>query len=96
MFIISLHYVKDLSEVDRFIAEHVQFLETQYAAGKFLLSGRKAPRTGGVIIALGDSRAEMEAIVRTDPFHREQIAQYEITQFTPTMTADALRHYKNA
>ena len=96
MFIISLHYIKDLSEVDRFVAEHRLFLERQFAAGKFLMSGRKEPRTGGVIIAHGYSLAEIEAIIQADPFHREQIARYEITQFTSTMTARVLNDYKAA
>ena len=94
MFVINLHYLKAMSEVERFLGEHREFLRRQYAAGKFLMSGRKEPRTGGVIIAQGDSLAEIEAIVRLDPFHREQIARYEVTQFTPTMTAEALHAYQ--
>jgi uncharacterized protein YciI len=96
MFVISLHYIKDLSQVDRFVAEHRQFLQRHFAAGRFLMSGRKEPRTGGVIIARGESLAEIEAIVREDPFHREQIARYEITRFTPTMTAAAFDEFKTS
>ncbi len=96
MFVINLHYLKDLLEVDRFVAEHRLFLKEQYAAGKFLLSGPKEPRTGGVIIALGDSLDEIETIIRADPFHREQIARYEITQFTPKLAAEILNDYKAA
>jgi uncharacterized protein YciI len=58
------------------------------------MSGRKEPRTGGVIIACGDSLAEIETLIQADPFHQEQIARYEITQFTPMMTAADLDQYK--
>ena len=83
MFVILLHYIKPLTEVDRHLAEHRAYLERHYASGHFLLSGAKAPRTGGVILAKGSSKAEIEQIVQHDPFHREQVAEYEIVEFTP-------------
>ena len=94
MFVIFLNYVKPLSEVDRFVAEHREFLERHYASGHFLMSGRKEPRTGGVILATAASRAEVEGIVQNDPFHREQIAEYEIVEFVPSMAATQLAHLK--
>lgn len=90
MFVVLLNYVKPLSEVDRFVGEHRQFLERHYAAGHFLLSGRKEPRTGGVILATAESRAEVERIIQNDPFHREKIASYEIVEFLPSMSAGHL------
>ncbi|RTL39614.1 MAG: GTP cyclohydrolase [Rhodocyclaceae bacterium] len=90
MFVVLLNYVKPLSEVDRFVGEHRQFLERHYAAGNFLLSGRKEPRTGGVILATAGSRAEVERIIQSDPFHREEIASYEIVEFLPSMSAEHL------
>ncbi|MEI7611730.1 MAG: YciI family protein [Betaproteobacteria bacterium] len=94
MFVILLNYVKPLSEVDRFVAEHREFLERYYVSGHFLLSGRKEPRTGGVILAKAESRAEVERIVQNDPFHREHIAEYEIVEFVPSMAATQLAHLK--
>jgi len=90
MFIILLNYKKPLSEVDRFVGEHREFLERHYTAGEFLLSGRQEPRTGGVILAKTTSRAEVDEILRDDPFHREQIAEYEIIEFLPSMAASLL------
>lgn len=90
MFIILLNYIKPLSDVERFIAEHRAFLQRYYSSGHFLLSGRKEPRTGGVILAKADTRAEVESLVQHDPFYREQIAQYEIIEFVLAMAADGL------
>ena len=42
---------------------HVRFLEKYYASGHFLVSGRKIPRDGGVILAVGEDRDEIEAII---------------------------------
>lgn len=90
MFIISLTYILPMEEVERHLQAHVAFLDTYYAAGTFVCSGRKVPRTGGVIIACGKSRAEIEAIVRQDPFHIHGVAAYDITEVMLTKTIDAL------
>jgi len=87
MFVILLNYIKPLSEVDRFVGEHREFLERYYASGHFLLSGRQEPRTGGVILSKAETRSEIESIVLNDPFNREKIAEYEIIEFLPSMTA---------
>ena len=90
MFVLSLTYIAPLDEVDAHLAAHREFLSAQYARGAFLMSGRKVPREGGIIIARAGSRAEVEELVRQDPFHRAGVARYDITEFVPTMTADAL------
>lgn len=94
MFVIILSYIKPLSEVDRFIGEHRKFLERYYASGHFLLSGRKEPRTGGVILSKAETRAEIESIILNDPFKREHIAEYEIIEFLPSMAATQLASLK--
>lgn len=94
MFVILLNYKKPLSNVDRFVGEHREFLERYYISGHFLMSGRKEPRTGGVILAKAETKAEIESIVRNDPFYREQIAEYEIVEFLPSMVASHLADLK--
>lgn len=90
MFIISITYIKSLEEVDALLQEHVAYLKEQYTLGNFLASGRKIPRTGGVILSRGASREEIETIIKLDPFYRHGVAEYAITEFTPTMTSDDL------
>ncbi|WP_295055840.1 YciI family protein [Sulfuricurvum sp.] len=90
MFIISLSYIKPLEEVDVLLEEHVVYLKEQYDLGHFLASGRKVPRTGGVILARGVSREDIETIITLDPFYRHGVAKYEITEFSPTMTSEEL------
>lgn len=94
MFVILLNYIKPVSEVDRFVEEHREFLEHCYASGHFLLSGRKEPRTGGVILSKAETRAEIDSIVLNDPFNREKIAEYEIIEFLPSMAATHLANLK--
>ncbi|WP_426238990.1 YciI family protein [Pararhizobium sp. DWP1-1-3] len=89
MFILSLTYTAELSEVDRHIAPHMDWVKDGYDTGVFLASGRKNPRTGGVIFARG-TRAEIEALVAADPFTIHAVADYDITEVAVTRTAPGL------
>ena len=85
MFIAILTYKKTLSEVDRFLAAHREYLAKHYAAGDFIASGPQSPRVGGVIMMKAESREAVNAIIAEDPFHINGIADYQIVEFTPTM-----------
>ncbi|BDV43746.1 hypothetical protein GURASL_26690 [Geotalea uraniireducens] len=90
MFIVSLTYVKPLEEVDAHLAEHVAYLQRQYRDGVFLASGRKVPRTGGIILARAADRQTLLRILAEDPFYHRRIADYEVVEFVPSMTAPEL------
>jgi uncharacterized protein YciI len=94
MFIILLSYLKPMSEVDRFLQEHREFLARYYASGHLLMSGPQEPRNGGVIIARAESKAAVEKIIQGDPFYREQIAKYDIIEFRASTVAPALAELK--
>ena len=84
MYIVSLNYIKEVSEVEKHLEEHIKFLEKYYEMGKFICSGRKNPRIGGVILLNAESSSEVEKIILEDPFNANEIAEYEITEFFPT------------
>lgn len=90
MFVIELSYQAELSEIDAAMSAHVSFLKKHYAAGRFLVSGRKIPRDGGIILALADSREELEAIVQADPFVSRGLADYRIIEFRASQRADSI------
>lgn len=87
MFVIELTYKAGLSEIDAHMAAHVLFLKKHYAAGTFLVSGRKIPREGGIILAVGKTRQEIEAIVAEDPFFKEGLADFRIVEFRASQRA---------
>lgn len=91
MFVIELIYKADLEKVDAHLSAHVQFLTRHYASGHFLVSGRKVPRDGGIILAVGKDRREIEAIVSEDPFHEHGLADFRIIEFRPSQTADDIQ-----
>jgi uncharacterized protein YciI len=94
MFVISLTYTAPLDAIDAHLPAHRAWLAGCYADGKFLASGPKVPREGGIIIAHAGSRDEVDALVRQDPFHAAGVASYEITEFLPAMTAPALAGFR--
>ena len=87
MFVIELIYKADLGEIDAHMKAHMTFVNAQYAAGHFVVSGRKIPRDGGIIIAVGESREAIEAIVRQDPFCSLGLADFRITEFRASQKA---------
>ncbi len=88
MFIVSLTYKADIEDVDKHLDAHVAYLKQEYAAGSFIASGRKVPRSGGVILSSLKDRNELEEILARDPFNQAGVADYSITEFDPSMVAD--------
>ncbi|MCM1356058.1 MAG: YciI family protein [Staphylococcus sp.] len=88
MFITILTYKKPLSEVDKYLQAHRDYLAEHYAAGDFIASGPQNPRIGGVIMIKAADREAVNSIFSQDPFNINGIADYQIVEFTPTMFCD--------
>ena len=86
MFIINLNYIVPLEKLDVHMTEHVKFLQKYYKANVFIASGRKVPRTGGIILALAKTKDEIEAIMKEDPFYVHKLADVTITEFQTSQT----------
>lgn len=78
MYIVSLHYIQPLDQVDVLIDQHIAWLEKNYQLGYFMASGRKQPRTGGVILVNSMPKQQLEHILQQDPF--QVVAEYSITE----------------
>jgi uncharacterized protein YciI len=91
MFVIELVYKADLREIDAYMAAHVAFLNKYYASGNFLVSGRKIPRDGGIILAVGKTRSEIERIMLQDPFCEHGLAEFRIIEFRASQRADDIQ-----
>ena len=96
MFIINITYKVSLDIVDENLSSHVEYLNKQYKENNFIASGRKNPRTGGVIFSKLESREKLDEIIKEDPFYILDLADYEITEFIPTMTSDEFMNIREA
>lgn len=90
MFIISLIYKAPLEIIDQHLENHVDYLNQQYELGNFIVSGRKVPRTGGIILSKISSKNELLEILSEDPFKKNNLADYDIIEFIPTKTCRVL------
>jgi uncharacterized protein YciI len=90
MFIVTLTYLKPVDEVDALMPEHIEWLDEGYDRGLFVASGRRIPRTGGVILARsGDEPALVDFLAR-DPFAIHGAARFDVVEFSATKTAPGL------
>jgi uncharacterized protein YciI len=92
MFLILLDYTAPLDRIDAALPAHAEWLDANYAAGHFVASGRKEPRTGGVILAVGTSNDEITALAGTDPFAVAGLATHTVVEFLPSRTAPGYEH----
>jgi uncharacterized protein YciI len=81
MYLLLLKYKTPIEQVEQVTPAHRAFLDKAYQAEKLLVSGPQVPRTGGVIIARVETRAEVDALIREDPFYEQKIADYEVIEF---------------
>ena len=85
--LILITYVAPLDAVDRHMKAHLAWLERGYDERLFLMSGRRNPRTGGVIVSRGH-QAEVEALAASDPFVTSGVATIEVVEFNASWAAD--------
>jgi uncharacterized protein YciI len=79
MLILSLNYIAPMEQVDAVVEPHMAWVKKGYDDGYFIASGRKVPRTGGLILSRGDL-AVLTAFCATDPFVLHGVAEYDITE----------------
>lgn len=90
MFIVTLTYTAPISDVDKYVQAHREFLDYYYKQGLFLASGPMKPRTGGILIALTTDKGHLESVLQQDPYHLAEIATYHLVEFTPVKHRDEL------
>lgn len=91
LFVIVLTYVAPIDQIDAAGKEHVAWLQRGYDQGVFLASGRRLPRTGGIILASAASIEEVEAWMHLDPFQSRGMATAEIFPFEANMASEAMK-----
>ncbi|WWR19330.1 YciI family protein [Lachnospiraceae bacterium JLR.KK009] len=87
----NLTYIKPILEVEKMLPAHISYLEENYNTKKFICSGRKNPRIGGIILCNCATKQEAEQIMEQDPFFREKIARYEIIEFVPSKSLEEFK-----
>ncbi len=82
-FVVEITYTAPLTEIDRVLQSHREFLQTGYDQQRLLLSGPQNPRKGGVIIARAESLEDAQSFFARDPYQVNKLATYRYIEFTP-------------
>lgn len=91
LFVVVLTYVALIEQIDAAGKDHVAWLQRGYDQGVFLASGRRVPRTGGIILASAASVEEVHAWMHQDPFQSRGLATAEIYPFEANMMSDGMK-----
>ncbi|THD76886.1 hypothetical protein E7681_03330 [Thalassobius vesicularis] len=91
LFVVDIEYTVPMEQIQAVIEPHMAFVRNAYAEGRFIASGAKVPRTGGVIVMTAPSLEDAQAYLAADPFVTENVASYSYTQFMPSNLHPALK-----
>ena len=92
MVIAILNYKKGLLEVEKHLLEHRAYLDKYYSQKKFVASGAQNPRVGGVIL-MNVAKSEAEQLIKEDPFYKNDIADYNLVEFSMTKCLPELESF---
>ena len=85
MLLVTLTYLKPLTEIDALMDAHVAFLQTQFAKGTFVAAGRQLPREGGIILARNLTKPALTTLMQQDPFVTAGAASFVVTEFRTSL-----------
>ena len=91
MYIISLHFLAPVEKVNEHRVEHLELLKDYFAVGKAVAWGRKQnPENGGIVLCDNMNRAEVNAFIEKDPYHKYNLAEYEVIEVAFSTAAERL------
>lgn len=86
MYVVSLTYKVAQEIVDLHVDAHMDWVNDAFDQGIFIASGRKVPRTGGVLLSKAD-RLTLDESLAKDPFNVYGVADFDVVEFAVTRAA---------
>jgi len=90
MYILFINFTKSLQDIQPVFPAHLEFIDAHIKTGKFILSGGLTGKPSGVVLANINNGDELKALLAEDPCVLEQVAEYEIIEFTPSRYHESL------
>ena len=81
MLIASSRFITDPSRAEPHRQAHIDWVEQHIGEGLFLFAGPKADKSGGIILAKGNDRDRLAAILAEDSWVQAGIVENEIIAF---------------
>ena len=82
MYILIVDYIKTSHEVEPFSTAHQQWVKQQFVEQNFYAAGPKTNKLGGIIFAKTMDKNKLQAIIATDPYVVEDVAEYRVIEFS--------------
>ncbi|GAA6143684.1 YciI family protein [Hydrogenophaga sp. 5NK40-0174] len=90
VFAITLRFGANKAKASEHMAGHKAWITQGRADGTFLMVCSVVPGLGGFILAQGESRNAIEALVERDPFVAENVVTAEVLEIAPHQVDDRL------
>ncbi len=84
MYILVSTYTEPTEVVNTRLDAHRAWLVGHYRSGRILVSGRRNPPMGGVIVVRAESAEEVAELLADDPYVRDGLVSYEVIAFDET------------
>jgi uncharacterized protein YciI len=83
MYVLVSRYTAPQERIEELVPAHREYLRRHFDAGRFVVSGRRVPWDGGVVVARGLTREQLDAVIAEDPFAQAGAAETEVVEFEP-------------
>jgi len=90
MFVVTLRFSANKTNAPVLMQAHNDWIREGFDDGVFLMTGSLKPGLGGVVLAHGVTRAELETRVGKDPFVAEDVVSADILEIAPGRADDRL------
>jgi len=88
--VLTLTYTEPADVVDQVRPAHLEWLATEIADGRLILTGRMESGEGGILVTSDISTEEALGVIAKDPYHRSGVVRYERVGFTAGARAPGL------
>lgn len=90
MFVVTLRFSANKAKAPVLMQAHNDWIKVGFDDGVFLMTGSLKPGLGGVVLAHGETRDEIEIRLRADPFVVEDVVTADILEIAPGRADDRL------
>lgn len=84
MFVLISEYTAPLPDVEAALPEHANWVAAEYGRGRILVSGRRMPPIGGLLVVRAEDEEDALRWIATDPLVQRSLAHYSIVEFGAT------------
>lgn len=90
MFVVALRFSANKAQAPALVEAHNEWIRRGFEDGVFLMTGSLKPGLGGMVLAHGVTRIDLETRVNSDPFVAENVVSAEILEIAPGRSDERL------